>query len=253
MLGILDLYDGDERHFALTFEELHQRLGYTRSTLYRYLKALTDAGLLSSLPGLGYVLGSRIIELDYKIRLGDPLIRAARPAMLDLVARYACVALLCRRFRHQILCVHQEVGASNVRSTYERGRARQLLRGAASLAVLANLRGHQRRRLYGEMPEEFAAAGLGETLEEVKTVLKTHRQRGWVTTAGQVTPGVVGIAAPVFDSRPEVLGSLSLTLPETELDPERIPAIAADVVRAAATVSAIIGESETTGRIPEPS
>ena len=35
-------------------------------TLYRYLKALTDAGLLSSLPGLGYVLGSRIIELDYK-------------------------------------------------------------------------------------------------------------------------------------------------------------------------------------------
>ncbi|MGV6874227.1 helix-turn-helix domain-containing protein, partial [Pseudochelatococcus sp. B33] len=52
MLGLLDLFDTEDNYVALSFDEIHARVGYTRSTLYRYLKALSDAGLLSSLPGL---------------------------------------------------------------------------------------------------------------------------------------------------------------------------------------------------------
>jgi DNA-binding IclR family transcriptional regulator len=108
LVGILDLFEGEEGVF--TAEQLHARLGYTRSTLYRYLKVLTDSGLLSSLHSVGYTLGPRITELDYRMRMRDPLIAAAKPVMSDLTREIAGIALLCRRYRDKVLCVHQDAG-----------------------------------------------------------------------------------------------------------------------------------------------
>lgn len=242
MFGILDLFDGEDNYVALTFDEIHARAGYTRSTLYRYLKALCDAGLLSSLPGLGYVLGSRIIELDYKIRSGDPLIRAARPVMEELARRFSGIALLCRKYREQVLCIHQERGTDTLHSNYERGRVRPLLKGAASVAILAYLPSYQIGRLYAQKAEELAAGGYGASLAEVKATLKAHRQRGWVHTLGEVTPGVIGIAAPVFDVEQDVLGSLSLTLRDFQTTPQKLQLIADQVVLCARITSNAMGQ-----------
>ena len=43
MVGVLDLFE--ESPSGWTFDRIHSRLGYTRSTLYRYLKILSDAEL----------------------------------------------------------------------------------------------------------------------------------------------------------------------------------------------------------------
>ncbi|WP_331376852.1 IclR family transcriptional regulator [Sinorhizobium chiapasense] len=243
MLGILDLFDSGEDAVAVTFDEMHERLGYTRSTLYRYLKTLTDAGLLTSLPSVGYMLGPRIVELDYKIRTGDVLIRAARPVMEELASQFRGIALLCRRYRFDVLCVHQESGTDTIHSNYERGRRRSLLHGAASLGILAYLPDHQLRKFYGLVPEQFAGAGLGATLKEVKTTLREHRQRGWVSTTGDVTPGVTGVAAPVFDSRSEILGSLSLTLRDSRTNSKMIEDVAERVVFCAGIISKTVARS----------
>lgn len=243
MLGILDLFDSGEDAVAVTFDEMHERLGYTRSTLYRYLKTLTDAGLLTSLPSVGYMLGPRIVELDYKIRTGDVLIRAARPVMEELASQFRGIALLCRRYRFDVLCVHQESGTDTIHSNYERGRRRSLLHGAASLGILAYLPDHQLRKFYGLVPGQFAAAGLGTTLKEVKGALREHRQRGWVSTTGDVTPGVTGVAAPVFDSRSEILGSLSLTLRDSRTNPKVIEDVAERVVFCAGIISKTVARS----------
>lgn len=239
MIGILDLFEGEAQQW--TSDEMHARLGYARSTLYRYLKVLTDAGLLTSLPEVGYTLGPRIAELDYQIRTHDPLIRAARPVMAKLVHDAPGIALLCRRYRDRVLCVHQEHGTRAIRSTYERGRARPLLRGAASRIILAFLPAPRVGRLFAEQPEEFLAAGLGATLAEVRAALKSMRQAGWDVTEGQVTPGVVGIAAPIFDSREAVLGSLSITIPAKSAVRRRVAQIAEQVVAGAAAVTRAIG------------
>lgn len=238
MLSLLDLFEEDRPGW--TFDEIHQKVGYTRSTLYRYLKSLTDAGLIASLPGTGYALGPRIIELDYQIRERDPLIRACRPMMQELIGRFPGVALLCRHYRDKVLCVHQETGTQAFQSNYERGRARPLLRGAASLAILANLQPHQVRRLHRDHAVEFAAAGLGTTLKEVAAGLKMHRRRGWVLTRGAVTPGVIGIAAPLFGNGKDVLGSLSLTASPSTLDGEKCEQAVEQVASYARIVSRLM-------------
>ncbi|SDW74629.1 IclR family transcriptional regulator [Roseicitreum antarcticum] len=235
LLGVLDLFDENRPEWG--FDDIHERLGYSRSTLYRYLKVLLDAGLLSSFPGRGYTLGPRIIELDYQIMANDPLIHAARPVMHELVASYSCVSLLCRRYRQKVLCVHQEVSTTKVRSNYERGRSRPLLRGAASQVILAYLSSYQLTKLYEEDQDGFADAGLGNTLAAVRKSLRVIRQRGWYHTQGQVTPGVTGVAAPIFDANDEITGSISLTFPEPALSQEKLDSVGERIEFSARVIS----------------
>jgi DNA-binding IclR family transcriptional regulator len=235
MLSVLDLFDLE--HPEWSFDAMYARLGFSRSTLYRYLKTLADAGFLTTFPGRGYTLGPRFIELDYQIVTTDPLIHVARPVMNELVTGYSCISLLCRRYRQKVLCVHQETSTSQFRSTYERGKARPLLRGAASLAILAHFSTYQLTKLYEEQVEEFKAAGLGDSLPAVRETLKRIRQRGWLHTEGQVTKGVMGVAAPIFDAKQEIIGSLSLTLPEPGMAEERLESIGERVLFCARIIS----------------
>ncbi|MGZ3275488.1 MAG: IclR family transcriptional regulator [Caulobacteraceae bacterium] len=242
MLSVLEFVE--ERGQVSGMEEMLDGLSLTRSTLYRYVRTLVEFGLLATSPGAGYTLGPRIVELDYKIRARDPVILASHPLMTQLVQSAPGIALLCRRYRDKVLCVHQVAGAVNFVSTYERGRARPLLRGAASLVILANMPTAQISKLYHQDPAAFAEAGLGASLKAVRQVLRGIRQRGWQASESQVVAGVTGIAAPIFDSGDHVIGSLSLTVGRTGLTSAEVADIAARVVYCAQVVSGALSASD---------
>ena len=242
LLRVLDLIE--ESDTPLTTEFLLQRLGFTRSTLYRYLKLLSDVGLVTSLPNAGYSLGPRVAELDYRMRVSDPLITASRPVMAELVTAVEGIALLCRRYRDRVLCVHQESRGAAFSSTYERGRALPLTRGAASRIILAYLPSRTIQRLHKEQPKDFT--GLGRNFAAVKASLKEIRQRGWDVTESQLTRGVTGIAAPILDERGESLGSLSLTIGRTRVARSEVQTIAERVGFCAGIVTkALAGTANT--------
>jgi len=239
MINILDLFEGAEMEW--TPEALAERIELTRSTLYRYLKVLADAGLLNSLPGVGYTLGPRIAELDFRMRHSDPLISASRPVMAEILAEIPGIALLCRRYRELVLCVHQETSPGiGFRSTYERGSARPMLRGAASRIILAHLTGAALRKLYQAAPQDFAAAGLGQDIDQARGHMRAIRQRGVAVTRGELAVGVTGVAAPIFDSKGVVLGSLSVTIGQSDLQPDRLTFVADRVSFGARIVSKAI-------------
>jgi DNA-binding IclR family transcriptional regulator len=239
MISILDLIEGSDMEW--TPEAMAERLELTRSTLYRYLKVLTDAGLLNSLPGVGYTLGPRIAELDFRMRHSDPLISASRPVMAKILSEVPGIALLCRRYRDFVLCVHQETSPGvGFRSTYERGSARPMLRGAASRIILAHLPGLALRKLFQDAPKDFAAAGLGEDLVQARANMRAIRQRGVAVTRGELAMGVTGIAAPIFDSKGVILGSLSVTIGQSDLQSERVAFVVDRVFFGARIVSKAI-------------
>lgn len=235
MLAVLDLFDLE--HPEWTFDEISAQIECGRSTLYRYIKLLVDKGLLMTVRESVFRLGPRIIELDHQIRTTDPLIRAAKPLMGEIVREEAGVSLLCRRYRDRVLCVHQEASTTHFLSKYERGRARPLLHGAASLAILMHFPSHQLAKLYEQMPAAFNDAGLGGSLTEVRATLRAMRQIGWVVTEEDVTTGVTGIAAPVFGPGDEIRASLSITLPEVGLRPERREALGKRILFCARVVT----------------
>jgi DNA-binding IclR family transcriptional regulator len=237
MLQILNLVEASNG--GLTLDTMLDTAGLTRSTLYRYLKTLTDAGLLMSQPDIGYTLGPRIAELDYRMRMQDQLVTAARPVMAELAKVQPGVVMLCRKYRDKVLCVHQEMGTETFHGNYERGYSRPLGRGAASRVILAYSSPRVLERLLQRYPDEFASTGLGSTLPEIRAALADIRQRGWDVTQGEVTPKATGIAAAILDTRGTVIGSLSVVIGRTRPERDEVAKIAERIV----FCSAIIGKA----------
>lgn len=238
VLAVLQVFS--EARLEWTPEELMEELGYSRPTLYRYLKTLREAGLLTSMPNAGFTLGPKVVEMDYLMRKSDQLVLQGARHLEELSKRYPCTALLVRWYGHKILCVASVTSTNNPQSSYPRGRPMPLLRGAIARSIMAFL---PRRRLIPILEhniEELSAIGLGDTVEEVHQSLKRVKKAGVSVAHGEVTPGVVGIAAPIFDAGQSPLASICITIASDRVDDADIERISADVRQAAQDISGLL-------------
>lgn len=210
VLTILNLFTEDRLNW--TADDLIQTTGYPRPTLYRYLKVLREAGLLSALSGAGYTLGPRVVEMDYLLRKSDPLILAGQKHLERLTGLYPCSALLMRWYGERILCVAVECSTPNPLSSYHRGRPMALTRGAIARSIVAALPMRQQLPFIAEHRADLQAVGLGLTDAEIIESFRQVRRQGYAVAYGEVTPGVVGIAAPVFDSGEIPIACVCLTI-----------------------------------------
>lgn len=245
LLAILDIF-GEER-LEWTPEEMQAELGYSRPTLYRYLKRLREAGFITSLPGRGFTLGPRVVELDFLMRKSDPLVSTGEKHLYFLAGRYPCSAFLVRWYGNKLLCVSSTCSIPNPKSSYPRGRPMPLARGAISRAILANLPRRQQVPLIEANLNDFAEIGLGSSVDEVIESLRRTRRDGHAMAFGEVTPGVVGTAAPVFDAGRSPIAVLCVTVAEADIDKGRLPDVARDVTRAADAISAGLAERRYDG------
>ena len=218
MLSILGLFSLARP--VITPEWLVTELAVSRASVYRDLGQLAGAGLLERVPGRGYVLGSRVVELDRQIRLGDPLIQAAGELLERLADESGGAVLLCRFHGNRVLCIEQATSSKArlpvLSISYERGRAMPLYRGATSKIILACLPHTQLKTLWALERSALVAAGLPDDFVQLCNVLGTIRDTGHYITEGEVDPNAVGFAVPLRDGE-HLLGSLSVVMPAATL------------------------------------
>ena len=203
-----------------TVEAAARELGLGLSTTYRYFRTLADAGLIVAFSAGRYVLGPASTQLDRQTRLLDPLISAAKPAMRKLLRALDSrgVLLLCRLYRDQVMCVHQEAARPHEMAvSYERGKLMPLHRGAASKIVLAQLPARFVRSFHERHAADMAAVSLGESWDEVKRSMRKLRTAGFAITHAELDAGATGIAAPLFEPGGTVVGSLGVVLSQADL------------------------------------
>lgn len=249
VLAVLGVFSEDRLEW--TPEELMEELGYSRPTLYRYLKTLKDSGFLTSLPNTGFTLGPRVVEMDYLMRKSDALVLYGGAHLKALAGRYPCTALLVRWYGDKILCVASECSTPDPLSSYPRGRPMPLARGAISRSIMAFL---PRRRLVPLIEsnlEDLRAVGLGDTVDEIQKRLKQVRKAGCAVAYGEVTPGVVGVAAPVFDAGTTPIASVCVTIAEIRTDADVIESLCDDVRRAGKDISARLSRTRAGVSDPE--
>lgn len=204
---------------VLKMEDIASSSGYTRSTAYRYLKELCDAGLLTRTVINGqYALGTRIIELERLLALTDPLYRAGKSVVGPMRSPDSSLLVQSLNHRNQVLCIYKEgpdfleFQGDRVGLTRLRGVPFPLYRGAASLVILASLSPHRIKQTYLSDAKRIAKAGLGNSWPEFRERLSAVRRRGYaVSRTERKKPLVVGVAAPIllgtpFDKR--VIGSI---------------------------------------------
>lgn len=239
VLAVLGLFTLEEP--VWTVEAAARRLGLSSSTAYGYVRSLVDAGLLVAARSGRYTVGPAVISLDRLTRRHDALVTGARPAMLRLAALCGgeVVALLCRSFRLQVMCVDQySSGRPGFAIGYERGRPMPLYAGAASKAILAHLPPRTIGRLWTTQAARITSAGLGPDLPAFRRTLRGLRRQEVLVSRGEIDAGLVGVSAPVFADG-EVAGSLGVVASAEQLDADAalLPHLVAQVGEQAAVTS----------------
>lgn len=231
VIAVLDVFS--EERLEWTPEEMMEVLGYSRPTLYRYLKTLKEAGFLTSMPSGGFTLGPRVVEMDFLMRKSDPLVRFAQPWLDELAATWPCNSLVARWYGNKLLCVASECSTDDVTSSYPRGRPMPMARGAISRSIIAFL---PRRKLLPVVDanlDNLRAVGLGDDRDAILKALRRVRRTGYAVAYGEVTPGVAGVAAPVFDGSASPIASLCVTLAREVADRLGVDVIGPRVAAAA--------------------
>ena len=239
LLSLLDLFTLAAP--AWSTDSLIQSLEMSRSNGYRYIKALSDVGLLTPVSDGHYVLGPRIVELDRQIRQCDPLYNAAGPAMKQLVSESRHSSLLCALFSGAVLCVREELTPDSPPTLFTRGQSRPLFQGAASKIILPYLRPYQLHSLYGKHAKAIATSGLGSDWKSFRSHLAKIRRAGVIITAGEFNPGVIGISAPIFNRAGQILGSIGVAGAESKFIRAELDRVSGLVKAAAVEVNERIG------------
>lgn len=242
VLEIFQLFTVDAPRWRV--DRIAQRLGVSTSTAYRCVAELVRIGFLQPVSGGAYVLGPAFIEFDLRMRLSDPLLRAANLHLHQLQAALGprATTALARYYRDRVMFVHID-RARDSKLGPGRGQQISLFSPAAiARAVLFALPDRALRTLYQRHAAEVASAGLGDTGREFLARIKALRERGWAFARSAVVEGRVGIAAPVVCDG-TVRGSMVISLPEPVPDSE-IERVGRLVMKHANLVAAELGKDE---------
>jgi DNA-binding IclR family transcriptional regulator len=239
MLAVLDLFTGREP--AWTPDAIAQRLGCSLPTAYRYVRALLQAGLLRRAAAGSYVLGPRIVELDFRMRTTDPLLRDGDAALRALCEDTGCDVVVAEVLGDRIVTVQQLHGREGVSASFGRGRRMPAFRGMLSKVLLAALPRPALRRLYAAHLEEAAGEPFARDLDTLAANLKAIRAQGWASSVGELDPGLAGIAVPL--PRPDDGGTaaLGVIMTRARFSTTDVPAIVRRIARAADDVVRAMG------------
>ncbi|WP_226553891.1 IclR family transcriptional regulator [Celeribacter naphthalenivorans] len=239
MLSLLDMFTPSSPSWSS--DALISALGTSRSTGYRYIKALADIGLLTPVAEGNYMLGPRIIELDLQIRNCDPLYNAAGPLLKKLVEQTQFSSIACALYSGSVLCVREELSPTSPSRMLSRGQKRPLFRGAASKIILAHLGPHQLRSIFNKHKDTIATSGLGADWASFRSNLSDIRRAGHTVTVGEFNSGVIGVAAPVLNHAGQILGSVGIAGPEEKFDRAELDRIVELVMDAGQKVTERVG------------
>lgn len=195
----------------LSIAELGELLGVHRSIVYRIVRTLEDHHLVTRGPDGRLLLGTGLAVLSSSVR---PILQtAALPELSDLANGLGMTSFLVVREGDEAVTVQSvEPRHSTVHVVYRPGVRHPVDRGAPGLALLAGL-----------------APVAGERAE-----VRDARARGWVTSRGEVLPGMRAIASPIVDARGGVAGAVSVVYVES---PHSTKQIGARVVSSAAAIA----------------
>ncbi len=235
-LAILQLFETGRP--VWTVEEISRAMKVSVSTGYRCVRDLVRGGFLDPVEGAGYALGPAFIRYDRLLRQNDPLIRVAGPIMAGLLddTSQGAAAILCRRFKDCVMCVHEVHGSKpHAPTSYERGVAMPSFLGATSKVLLAHLPDRNLKSMYLANEKVIRSVLKVKGWQEFRDQLREINHAGFAMSQSEVAQGRVGIAAPIIRDD-QVIASISLVI-AAKVGNRRVAGFASNVLAAAEEIS----------------
>lgn len=240
-----------ERQGKLSFVDLHARMDYPKSTLYKIISTLEQTGVITKEQYSGrYMLGVRLIELGNSAKMNLEIRDLALPVMKELHEKldYATIHLLVM-VGHEVMVIESYESANWYRYhfTYSLsiGVKAPLHCTGGGKAILAFM---ERSRVI----EIINATGLKKFTEHTITNMEDFlceldriKKSGYAVSNAEHDNQIRTIAAPIFNSDGNVLAALSVLGLANVFSLDQIQAIAKQLMIAAHSISANMGYKGT--------
>ncbi len=176
-------------------DELSALLDTPISTIYRFLRTLTEFGMIER-SGAGYRLGPRVVIDSGETVTAEALIRAADPILIDLAERTGETAVISRRVGLAAMRLHQVESTEPLRVSLDPGTTSPLYAGALSKILLAYAP--------ADVIDAVVAAGLAPLTAttpdaaHLRDELHAIERAGLAVSEGESISGSVAVAAPIM-------------------------------------------------------
>jgi IclR family KDG regulon transcriptional repressor len=242
-MALLLTLGGDEALEAggLGVKRLSELTGNEISRVSRTLEVLSEAGLVDRDPASrAYRLGWRFFALA--ARAGQPQLRNAAAGFVRLLTEeFGESAYLSVLDGGEVLTILSESPTHTLQAAGWLGRSHPYPYCTSAGRVL--LFGHSEEELTALLGDvEFRPPGpKGPTsFGEFAARLARERRQGWVFVDEEFEPGLVGIAAPVFDFDGRVAAALNLSAPKFRAG-KTLAAAGPRVAEVATELSSLLG------------
>jgi DNA-binding IclR family transcriptional regulator len=239
-LSILEAMATSPGRHGLSQAALARQLGFQRSTLYRYLACLQELGFVEATDNARYRLGPRVLVLGAASNQERGFPRYTRQFVTALAQATGETAHATIYDQGHAVTIELAEGAGPIGPRISLGMRRPAHCSASGKVFLA----HGTHRMREEFLERELEAMTATTIVEpdaFRMELEAVRRQSFAKDLGECVEGICCMAAPVFDSRSEVAGALSVSVAADELTPSLMARIGTPLMHSTRAFSRLLG------------
>ncbi len=226
-----------------TPKDIAAEVGIPTSTAYRLLQSLGAMNFVEKSSHGSYRVGRQLVRLASLIVDQSDYEAMARPFLEELSEKFheTCAFALYLPKECCFTIIDAITAAHSLQYIVEKYKPRPMIWGALGRSMLPFLPDEDVDCAIAKQGSPLEPGTPPMTREELVKEFETiHRQGCFMATSPNAF-GTNGTAAPVFNSRGQLLGSIGVTVPIVRYDPALQPEISAAVVQAAKGLSAAMG------------
>ncbi|HEY0854974.1 MAG TPA: IclR family transcriptional regulator [Devosia sp.] len=231
----------ERREAGATIRDLVTALRLPRTTIYRILNTLQLHDMVHRDEGGAYSLGSRLLTLASHVAIGAgqvDLAAVAQPIMDRLAAEIGEACKLTVIDKDGTLVLATATARREYALSVTPGQRLAAHAGAAGKLLLAYMPDADRKEWLSRPLAAFTAKTFSDP-RRLASELTRIRRLGWSQDRGEGMASVHAFAAPIFDSRNQVVAALSIPF-LAGAEPSRMEDIRLAAIATAKDVSAAI-------------
>ncbi len=208
-LAILECFSIEKP--ALTLQDIYRKVELPKSTTFRLVVTLQNAGYLLQRADSRYTLSYKLLLLGSLVRETLDVREITRPIMEDLARTTGETVTLSTRSDRERICLDVVESSSLLRSIVLPGDRLPLLYGATGKMFLAQLddKTIEQIRVEQQIPRKrITRKALMQTVEGI-------RAHGYALTHDDRVDGVMAISVPIRDASSGVRYCMTVTGPST--------------------------------------
>lgn len=225
----------------LSFNEIVQLSGIPKTSVYRMLMSLEEMGLLDKDEGGKYALGLLFLQFGNLVADRLDIRQVALPIMHELHDEVGEAVNLIVQDGKDAIYIEKLDTKQPVRLYTAIGRRTPLYAGACSRVILAFLPHNEQEQYLENIELKPIASGTITEKEKLRLVLEETQKTGYTFSRSELENYTSAIAAPIFNTKGQVIAGISIAGLEVNYEHDRLPQLIEKVKDAAQKISRKLG------------